>query len=171
MFLARMITRSKWEPKPGVKAGEISADAVTGDLRTHDNALSFWRCSSGEGADFEDTVLAIATGRTDIAKVEIVWLDDEDLRADGQTLEDTEGRTPVEELAHLHVDLCRLDFGRLGKVARRVVSALNEKQYLCLTRASVKNLLEKAVNKGRVDPRDLQDKVRNEVQMSLTTSK
>ena len=36
-----MITRSKWEPKKGMQAGEISADAVTGDLKTQENALPF----------------------------------------------------------------------------------------------------------------------------------
>ena len=165
-----MITRSKWEPKSGVEAGEISADAVTGDLRTQDNTLSFWRCGSGTKGDFEDTVLAIAAGRTDIAKVEIVWLDIEDLRADGQTLKDSQGRTPAKQLAHLHVDLCRLDFERLGKVARRVDSALNEQRYRRLTRVGVKNLLANAVRRGRIDINDLKVKVQSEVQMSLATS-
>ena len=170
MFLARMITRSKWEPKSGIESGEISADAVTGDLRTQDNALSFWRCGSGTGNDLEDTVLAIAAGRTDIAKVELVWLDAEDLQSDGQTMKDSHGRTPVRELAHLHVDLCRLDFERLGRVARRVDSALNEERYRRLTRVGVKDLLENAVRSGRIDINDLQDKVRNEIQTSLAKS-
>ena len=169
MFLARKITRSKWEPRSGVEAGAISADAVTGDLRTQDNALSFWRCGSGTGADLEDTVLAIAAGRMDIAKVELVWLHPEDLRADGQTLKDSQGRTPAKELADLHVDLCRLDFERLGKVARRVDSALNDERYRRLTRMGVKNLLANAVRSGRIDINDLQVKVRNEIQRSLAT--
>ena len=41
MFVARMITRAKWDPKPELQTGEISADAVTGDLRTRYNSLSF----------------------------------------------------------------------------------------------------------------------------------
>lgn len=54
MFLARMISRSKWEPKSRMHAEEISADAVTGDLRTQDNSLSFWRCPSGSAVELED---------------------------------------------------------------------------------------------------------------------
>ena len=143
---------------------------MTGDLWTQDNALSFWQCGSGTRGDFEDTVLAIAAGRMDIAKVELVWLDAGDLRADGQTLKDSHGRTPVRELAHLHVDLCRLDFERLGKVARRADSALNEERYRRLTRLGVKHLLANAVRSGRIDIGDLQLKVRNEIEMSLATS-
>ena len=171
MFLARTITRSKWEPKQGLMSGEISADAVTADLRTRDNKLSFWRCSSGTEVDFENVVLAIATGREEVAKVEIVWLDDEDLRTDGQTLINSDGRTPVAELVSLHVDVCYLDYKRLGKVAHRVVSAFDEGRYRCLTRARILNLMASAVRKSRVDLKDLKEKVRDAVLKTLITSK
>ena len=169
MFLARTVTRSKWEPKSGVQAGEIAADAVTSDLKTQDNALSFWRCSSGTRGDFEYAALAIAAGRKEVAKVEIVWLDDEDMQADGQTLTDTDGRTPITELVSLHVDMCRLDYERLGKVARRVVTALDEERYLRLTRARVRTLLASAVSGGRVNLEDLNEKIQSELQRSSAT--
>lgn len=171
MFLARTITRSKWEPKHGLQSGEISADAVTGDLRTRDNMLSFWQCLSGTDAELEDVVLAIATGREEVAEVEIVWLDDEEMRTDGQTLINSEGRTPVSELVSLHVDVCRLDYKRLGKVAHRVVSAFDEGRYCRLTRARILALLTSAVRKSRVDLKDLKEKVQDAVQKSHTTSK
>lgn len=167
MFLARMITRSKWEPKPGIRAGEISADAVTGDLRTQDNSLSFWRCTSGTLEEFKEVALAIAAGRDVVAKVEIVWLGVEDLQADGQALEDTNGRTPVKDLVGLHVDVGQLDYVRLGKVADRVVSALDEERYQLLTRVRVRKLIASAVAAGRVSLDNLKDKVRAEVQKSL----
>ena len=171
MFLARTITRSKWEPKRGLRTGEISADAVTADLRTRDNTLSFWRCPSGTDVDFEDVVLAIATGREEVTKVEIVWLDDEDLRTEGQTLINSDGRTPIAELVNLRVDVCHPDYKRLGKVAYRVVSAFDEGRYCRLTRARILALLASAVRKSRVDLKDLKEKVRDAVQKSLTTSK
>ena len=169
MFLARMITRSKWEPKPWMQAGSFSADAVTGDLRTQGNALSFWRCASDTAADLENVVLAIAAGRDGIGKVEIVWLEDEDLQADGQSLEDTDGRTPVADLAERHVDVRQLDYDRLGKVARRVASAIAADQYRRLTKARVRKLLVSAVSRGRVSLEALSEKVQTELQRSLGT--
>ena len=171
MFLARMITRSKWEPKRGLLSGEISADAVTADLKTCDNSLSFWRCPSGTDVELEDVVLAIATAREKVEKVEIVWLDDEDLRTDGQTLINSDGRTPVAELVSQHVDVCYLDYNRLGKVAHRVVSAFDEGRFCRLTRARILVLLASAVRKSRVDLKDLKEKVRDAVQKTLITSK
>ena len=169
MFVARMITRSKWEPKHGMRAGEISADAVTGDLRTQDNALSFWRCASDTTADLEDAMLAIAAGRDGVDKVEIVWLEDEDLQDDGQTLEDTDGRTPVADLVERHVDVRQLDYDRLGKVARRVVSAIAADQYRRLTKVRVRKLLVSAVSGGRVNLEALSGKIQTELQRSLGT--
>ena len=167
MFIARMITRSKWEPKPGIITGEIPADAVTGDLRTQGNKLSFWRCPSGANDDVQDVALAIAAGRDSVAKVEIIWIEDEDLKVDGQTLADSDGRTPVKDLVNLHVDVRYLDYNRLGKVAGRIVSALEEDRYLRLTRTRVRNLIASAVANGRISLADLNYKVKNEVQEHL----
>lgn len=108
MYLARKITRAKWEPKPELSADEISADAITSDLRTQDNSLSFWQCGIGEQDELEEAALAIAAGRDSIDRLDIIWLGDDELRGHGQTLKNTEGRTPAIELSKLHFDVCRL---------------------------------------------------------------
>ena len=141
MFLARMVTRAKWEAPTGLPTGQIAADAVTGDLRTQQNALSFWQCGTGTRNDVEDAALAIAAGRDDVAKLEVVWLADEELRADGQTLRTTAGRTPVGELVSRHVDVCQLDYARLGTLARQVLRAIEAGRYLRLTQARVTKIL------------------------------
>ncbi|MDE0554264.1 MAG: hypothetical protein OXI24_08630, partial [Candidatus Poribacteria bacterium] len=126
MFLARKISRAKWETKEELSEGEISADAVTADLRTNDNMLSFWRCGSGMKAQVEDAALAIAAASDRVDKLDIVWVDEDELKTDGQTLEDTPGRTHVTELIDRHVDVCQLDYVRLGNVAHHVLTAIEE---------------------------------------------
>ena len=132
MFLARKIARAKWDAKRnierGLEEGEISADAVTGDLRTQKDTLSFWRCHTGANDDIEDAVLAIAAAGERLDKLDIVWLADNELQADGHTLKDTKGRTPVADLTEKHVDICKLDYVRLGKVAQRVAAAIEEQR-------------------------------------------
>lgn len=59
MYLARKITLSKWEARQGLSEDEIAADAVTADLRTQKNGLSFWRCCPETNGDVEKAVLAI----------------------------------------------------------------------------------------------------------------
>ena len=163
-FLARTIARAKW-PKTGeLTTGEIPADAVTIDLRTQGNSLSFWQCNSDKKDDIEEAALAIASGRERIDKLDIVWLDEENMRTDSQVLRDSEGRTPVSDLVNSHVDLVGLNYNLLGMVAQRVVNAIEENRYRRLTKRRVKKLIAKAHQQGRISANLLSDKLRAEIE-------
>lgn len=164
MFIARKISSAKWLRRSSELAeGEISADAVTADLRTKLNTLSFWRCGSGASGEVESAALAIAAAADRIDKVELVWLSDGELLADGQTLEDSLGRTPVLDLVDRHVDMSRLDMMRLGQLATRVAEALAERQCRRLTKRQVKSLLMDALEQNRIVPAQLSRRIREEL--------
>ena len=163
MYLARKVTRAKWAAKQGLATGEIPADAVTIDLRTQGNSLSFWQCPTGTASDVEEAALAIAAAREHIDRLDLVLLDAEELQADGQSLVNTEGRTPVTDLAALHVDVSRLDYARLGRIADHVVVAIEKKRHRRITKARVRKLIAAAVEKGRIDLDHLECDVREEV--------
>lgn len=167
MYLARKITRSKWDAKHGLDAGEIPSDAVTIDLRTMGNTLSFWRCGNGTEQEVVEAVLALAAGAERIDKVDVVWLAEEDLRADGQSLRDSAGRTPVVSLIHNHVDVQRLDYVRLGRVAERVLAAVGSGRYQRFTRKRVAKLVADAVQQKRIALSELNEKVRDAVCTTL----
>ena len=164
MFIARKVSSAKWLRRSSELAqGEISADAVTAELRTKLNALSFWRCGSGASGEVESTALAIAAAADRIDKVELVWLSDEELLEDGQTLEDSLGRTPVADLVDSHVDLRRLDVMRLGQLAKRVAEALAEGRCRRLTKRQVKRLLKNALEQNRLVLAQLSPRIRDEL--------
>ena len=163
MFFARKITRAKWVATEDLSDGEIPADAVTVDLRTQQNSLSFWRCPTDEYRDIEKAALAIAAAGDRVDKLDVVWIPDEELQADGQVLEDSAGRTPVTDMAAMHVDVSRLDYVRLGNVARGIAAAIEANRWRRLTRRRVKALIEDAVDQGRVDPASLGKSLRAEV--------
>lgn len=60
MFIARKISRAKWQVGPGLANDENSADAVTGELRTQGAVPSFWRFHTDARSDVEEAVLEIA---------------------------------------------------------------------------------------------------------------
>ena len=163
MFLARKISLAKWTPGQGFAQGEISADALTGDLRTRDNSLSFWRCDDEGEHDVEEVALAIATPGDRLDKIDIVWLDEADLRNDGQTLRNSPGATPITELANRHVDVCRLDCVRLGDIARRVAVSIQAKRFRRLAKRRVRDLVTTAVKQGRIHPDALANRIREEI--------
>ena len=102
MFLARKITRGKWTNTRQLGVGEVSADAVTADLRTRNNTLSFWRCGNGTEGEVNEAVLALAAGGEKVENIDVVWLAYDDLQGDGQRLDTTAGRTPVTGLVERH---------------------------------------------------------------------
>ena len=167
MFLVRKIARAKWDPtrnaERGLADGEISADAVTADLRTQGGTLSFWPSSSEASGDPEDAVLAIAAASQRLDKIEVVCLAVEDLQADGHTLRDNPGLTPVADLVERHVDICQLDYVRLGKVAQRVVEAIRLERYRLFIKNNVKKLLLTAIEQERIDPDELVEGLRKDL--------
>ena len=167
MYMARKISRAKWDAKRNIKRGlreaEVSADAVTGDLRTRENTLSFWRCPTEANGDIENAALAIAAAGDRLDKLDIVWLADSELLTDGHTLKETEGRTPVTDLAKRHVDICELDYVRLGKVALRVAAAVGNERCRCLTKNHVRRLLITAIQRERISLEELSDGLQAEI--------
>ena len=162
MFLVRKISSAKWSKKRGLSDDEIPADAVTIDLKTDGNSLSFWKCPTDEIGDIETAALAMAAARDSLQKLEIVWIADDDLVESDVTVEDTLGRTPVSDLVATHVSMPRLDLSRLGTVAGFVVTALKSNRSKVITKPRVKALLERAINDERIEVGDLKEKLRAE---------
>ena len=167
MLLARKIARAKWNAQRSVLQGfgaeEIRADAITADLRTRDDALSFWRCPTGDRDELEEVALAIAAMGDRPSKLDLVWLKYVELQADGLVLKNTRGDTPVADLADMHVDVCKLDYVRLGTVARRVVAAIAEQRCCRFSATDVKQLLLAAIREKRIKLDNLKPTLKEKV--------
>lgn len=87
MFLARKITRAKWVDAH-LNSGEIPADAVTVDLRTRNNTLSFWQCGDATEEELDEAVLALAAAAQRVESIDIVWLSYDELHRDWMSLQD-----------------------------------------------------------------------------------
>lgn len=162
-----MITRAKWDIKEGFAEGEIQADAISADLRTLDNSLSFWKCGNGTTNEVEEAALALAAARESVDKLDLVWISESDFCANDQDWKNTEGETRITDLISLHVDLTRLDYVRLGKVAICVAEAIAEGRYKRLRKRQVADMIARAIREERVDLSDLGEKMRSEVSKAL----
>lgn len=166
-FLARKVARAKWEASGGIEPQEIPADAVTTDLRTTGNKLSFWKCGTAAEEELRRVVLALASAAERIDTVDIVWVAKAALEATGVALEVSDGRTPVADMVKNHMDVLRLDLVRLGKVAQQVANAVRQEQHLRLTRKEVVRILTDAVEAKVVGTSSLEDKVREDVEQEI----
>lgn len=163
VYLARKINRAKWNKRYGLSDGEISADGITIDLKTDNNALSAWQCHTSEDQDLDTVALALASGRNSVDRLDFVLLPDEELRDGGLTLTNTRGTTPVADLADLHVSITQLDYERLGVLARYIDAAVKENRFRIVPKKRVRELLVRAVNEGRVNLDAMDNRLREQV--------
>jgi hypothetical protein len=163
MYLARKITRAKWVVKDGLAANEIPADAVTADLRSADNALSFWRCGDAADDELRQAALAIVAKAQRCDKLDLVWVAEESLTEEAVRVRDTKGETPVTAMARNHVDASDLDLVRLGKVAYRIAESIRNNQFMRLTRMEVRDILTSAIKDRLIEMSALDEQLREEV--------
>ena len=169
-FLSRKFSRSKWEGCDPYKPDEIPADAITSDLRTSANTLSFWICTDEEVArrDLRTTVLAMAANYERLDKIDVCWISEAEAEDAGLILNPSSGATPVESLRSLHVDVVQLDLGQIRKLACLITAALAANRFLQVTRKGVLGIIVAAVRNKQVQLDALQDKLRQEVQKELS---
>lgn len=165
-YLARKITRAKWERKDDLAQDEIPAD-VTADLRTDGNILSVWRFEESPEQGIAKVVLAIATAAERIDRMDLSWFDESSIRKHDLSAEPTDGRTPVLSLRKQHMDITKLDLNRLSIIATFLVDALANEQYRRFTRKEVATIIVSAVQDGLVTVDDLSERVREEIRLKL----
>jgi hypothetical protein len=166
----RMIARAKWEQNADLREGEIAADAVTGDLRTIQNRLSFWRCPAAEVVELEHAALAMAAARDRLDRIDIVYLDEDGIRASGLRTRATPGNTPVSSLRSSHIDVDELDLDRLGTIAGMIATAHRTNAVLKMSRLEVLAIVVRAVRDGLVSTDALRGDLRTKVEAALGIS-
>lgn len=171
MFLGHKISLSKWRDTGAFAEGEIQADAITADLRTRDNTLSFWKCGDSEidNEMVNDAVLAVASNMLRPSKVDLVFLQYEQLKQDGHVLVSSDDPTKVAGLEGRHIEVRQLNLERLVGVASRVAEAVKTDQFRRFTEKGVLELLAQAARIGRLDTSNLDSKLRNRVVEKLAS--
>ena len=171
MFLSRKINPAKWKKTEGLQPGETPADAVTSDLVTKSNTLSFWRCESAskDHDSVKAVALALATGprvqRFEL--IRLVFIPIADLEADGQSLEDESGETASPSLVALHMNVARLDALRLAKLANSVAGAVQNRPCCRFTKSDVRKLVVGAYQNNALDESQLDPKLIDEIRRAL----
>lgn len=164
MFLVRKIQKPKWDKanykSHGLSENEISANAVSHDLRTTGNQLSFWAWDGSDLDDVRAIALAIAATGNFIESLVVVWLPTGVLMEDGIEWSSSRGTTPLHSLAELHVDIRRLDYKRLGTLAKHVQQAVACKNCERLTKRELERMFTDAANAGRINLDELKESMK-----------
>ncbi len=167
MLLRMITTMSKWDlnanpiqrPDPS-----FPADSVT-DLKTTNNKLSVWKTSNED--ETNDAIVALAIGRSTLAKLCFVYLDEDELKRMGiEAIQDQIGIAPGIDnkgiLAH-HMNLQHLDYKRLGELTGYIFKQLDNKNCVYKTKKELSALLLEYKNKGIVLPSRVNEKIKKEL--------
>lgn len=164
MFLARKVTLSKWGELSTIPGPDgIPADAITVDLRTRQNKLSLWQCEPTNDSDIKDIALALASKNTYTSKIDIAWISEADLESDDQIIQHTIGDIPVQDLAGKHIDLCEINYKRLGRIADRLRIAITSGSYRRFRESEVISILKSAIRHNRLDLISLDENLRKKL--------
>jgi len=162
-LLVRKISRAKWES--AAKGAEISADAITGCLRTSDNNLSVWRIEDDSAV--EDAILAIVSNSQHPDTIYVALLHEREVLASGFQLDAKLGATPVERLRDTHCDICGLTYGSLGLIAGLIVNSIQQNEVKRFNRKSILDLLKNAIDAGDVQMEELQERMKLELKKTF----
>lgn len=161
MDLIRKISLAKWKSSLIIGADYISADAITGCLRTSGNTLSVWKNESQE--EYDQSILALLASLTSMETIDIVCVEAKELHQKNLELQETAGFTKAKGLEGLHRDIINLDHGSLKSVAEIIKDKVAGSKSIRFTKKDIKTILGKAVAEGKVDIVDLPEKIRDEL--------
>jgi hypothetical protein len=170
IFLARSISTAKWKSQNNIAEDEIAADAVTYDMRTSDNTLSFWLFDSGREGSLEEVALALACARDNIQRLDLVWLVHKQVEEINLRINPTLGATPARHLQQFHRDVVGIDLVRLKTLADCIAKAVRDNQTKRFTEKQVHNLLFKATSDKLVSLIDLKVSIAEKLQQQSQQS-
>ena len=158
-YLVRKININQWpdgENSFFVSKEELNADAVTSDLRTTNNTLSWWRID--DETELEQN------------NIRIIALSFEELEANF-CLKNTpnQGDTAVKEFKQRHYDMCNMNYGLLGKISYFIAKETSQTKKNMILKINVKAAIAKIkelVEKGKADKEMLGDYIKEQLKIN-----
>lgn len=159
--LARKMALAKWRGSTWASEERIPADAITIDLRTASNRLSFWKLEDDTEAAERKAILAIITTLERAETIHIAFVDE--VSFGDIIITDSLGDTASVELANLHVDVSELDDTSIRHVASILAKCAYGEKVKRITASKVKTTVQDAVASGTVDPNNLKPSLKKHI--------
>jgi hypothetical protein len=164
VFLARGVTAAKWKKRKVGRQMRVPADGLTNDFRVQDDCLSFWTCDPTQATSLEEVVLALASARDNIDRLDLVWVDQASITTARAKVVETLGETPAYTVRDRHRDVADLGLNGVAKLANGVAKAINGTQTKRWSKAEVQKILVDAAQKKALDVNQLKDGIRSKLE-------
>ena len=163
--IVRKVTKAKWNNQLSDDTelnSIISADAITGCLKTKSNTLSIWKVEKEN-----DAILALASMNDSIVPIDYIVIEEKFFEENNILVKNIIAESnPVKELQDKHYDIQNLDYDSLGKISKEIASNIvsNKKEYIKRCKAlKVKEILLEAISNDKVKLEDLNENLQKKL--------
>ena len=128
--------------------------------------MSLWEIKLED--HLEEAALALITCADRIENIDLIYIDSSIIEEMGFTIDkDSPGNTVVEDLKKTHRDLCKLDYSKIGDFALIVAKSISYSKYKRFTKKQLIHIIKEAINKGRLNLNDLNEKMQEDIKKHL----
>lgn len=150
MVYARKISEDLWFGKPVLDSDSVS------ELSTNNHELSVWKVADATNEnEIDDIALALALSRDAVDEFYIVFIDIDRISREynwKMELHDEDGITGFEAMKGEHTNFVLLTFWHQGFLAEHIQQLIQDNaNYRYYDVSTLVELLEKAIQKGRID--------------------
>lgn len=141
----------------------VQADVLKQELGTSKNNLSFWKADNL--SDLKEAIKAIILSTTSIETSQFIIIDDTILKRYGIEVDDTEpGITGYKGREKLHVNLCNLDYGKIGVILEIIKEIANDKKNTPeLKREEVKKYIIEVKDANLLDEENIRPELKDAI--------
>ena len=160
-FLIRKINKAKWFQIDIDNDDDVSADAITNDLKTIKNTLSAWRIGTVD--EIEEAILAMVSKQDHLETIDVIILNEQFLQNSNIDVIASRGDTPIESLVDTHRDLADLTFSKIKSIKDHIVEGIRTDRLKRYTRESLRKIIVAGIQEGKLDFEDLKESVQNKM--------
>ncbi|MBQ8404042.1 MAG: hypothetical protein IJX55_06415 [Clostridia bacterium] len=165
MFYLRKLSKKAnlLKIKNAVSKNQIDADILKQELGTSSNTLSFWKCENLEHP--KDTIKAILLSTTSIDTSQFIIFSDELLEKYHIETDDSQkGTTGYKGYETLHVNLCNLNYEKIGIVLDMIKEIADKKEFTPeLKKEEVKRYISEVREDGLLDETNIREELKEAI--------
>lgn len=162
MFYIRKLSKKSnlFKIRDAASNSNIEADVLKQELGTTRNTLSFWRCE--DITDLKNAMKAILLSTTSIETSQFIIVNDEMLDKCGIERDyEEKGITGYSGYENLHVNLCNLDYGKIGAILNIIKEISEDKAYIPeLKREDVKRYIIEVKRDGLLNEENIRPELK-----------
>lgn len=152
-YLVHKITSSLWADQSEdiisiENYKELSADGVTQDLKSSNNAISFWEID--DLSELNDVSISILTGRNELKDLSVVAIPKSTI-LEHFDIEQNEGDTLYLKYKNKHYDLINMNYDKLGSLIKLIIIAiLDDATFYDLIYKQQENYIMQLIDKNQI---------------------